>query len=924
MTPADLSRLSTLLDQALDLPVPDREDWLARLEGEAAAWAPKLRDLLARHALKETADLLERGPGFALPAVGPAPGDAVGPYRLLSELGSGGMGSVWLAERADGSLKRKVALKLPHISWAPGLAERFAREREILAGLEHPHIARLYDAGVDAQGRPFMAMEYVEGQPLDVYCRERALPIPDRLRLLLQVAEAVAYAHGRLVLHRDLKPANILVTAEGQVRLLDFGVAKLMQGHRAAETALTQASGRALTPDYASPEQIRGQAIGTASDVYSLGVVAFELLAGVRPYRLKRGSAAELEEAITGQDLPLASETAQTPAAARALRGDLDAILNKALKKLPAERYATVDALAQDWQRHVQGQRVFARPDTIGYRLMRFVRRHRVPLAAGTVAVLAFGLSVGVGATAVVILALLLGLGAALWQAREARAQAHVAQTEARTAAAVQDFLEGIFKASAGSQADPLQARQRTALQLLDEGAARIDNALQDAPQAKLRVLLTMATIFDDMGETERMAQLMGKRAELMERATPGAIADIAQAHAELAMALAVIGRDVEAAAHLARAEQALAALPDADDDAHLAVDSAIAQFHSARGEALGLQAAARLVQRMQSRPPSLEVANALMLAGILERHAGRPEEAVRLLNRAVEVTNALPAGGENTLHVKLTQLALAEADLGRPEAALEHAREALRKVEANAGPNAPSTIIALARLGQLLTEQGRAEEGLQPLLDARRRIEADASLAAKPAVVGPQRIHEGQAQRRLGQLGEAERCYRDALAATSSPDGSADGVLRSAAGLTLVLTEAGRLDEAQQALAQAQAARDRADLAGYGQALQLAQAGLALALAQRDTAAVAALWRCFADDERTAPHLQDPAVLGMQAQAALATAGAAEGVRVAEQALQTLDAGLPRPHASYERRRLRQVLEQGRQTLGRRSEPGA
>lgn len=290
--PERLQRLSTLLDEALDLDGPARERWLAALPAADAELSDTLRQLLARHASKETADLLSRGPAFDLPDGGPRAGDVVGPYRLISELGVGGMGAVWLAERADGSLKRKVALKLPLVSWAPGLAERFARERDILATLEHPHIARLYDAGLDAQGRPYMALEHVEGRPIDVFCREQALPVAARLELLLQVADALAFAHGRLVLHRDLKPANILVTAQGQVRLLDFGVAKLMQGDSAVETALTRVSGRAMTPDYASPEHVRGEPLGTASDVYSLGVVAYELLAGRRPYRLQRGSAA--------------------------------------------------------------------------------------------------------------------------------------------------------------------------------------------------------------------------------------------------------------------------------------------------------------------------------------------------------------------------------------------------------------------------------------------------------------------------------------------------------------------------------------------------------------------------------------------------------------------------------------------------------
>ena len=248
MTPETLGRLSALLDEALDLDEAAREAWLVALPGDAAALAPTLRKLLARQASKETNDLPGLPVRFDLPGetdAGFKPSDAVGPYRLLRALGHGGMGEVWQAERADGALKRKVALKLPHVSWAPGLAERFAREREILASLEHANIARLYDAGFDPHGRPYMALEYVEGVPIDEFCKQRALPVEGRLRLLLQVADAVAFAHSRLVVHRDLKPGNILVTDEGQVRLLDFGIAKLMEGDSAQETALTRVGGRA-------------------------------------------------------------------------------------------------------------------------------------------------------------------------------------------------------------------------------------------------------------------------------------------------------------------------------------------------------------------------------------------------------------------------------------------------------------------------------------------------------------------------------------------------------------------------------------------------------------------------------------------------------------------------------------------------------
>lgn len=442
--------VSALFDEALSLPAGERDGFVASLSGKRAAHRESLRKLLASAARAETDDFLETLPKLALSGreaklAGLSAGNVVGAYRLLSELGVGGMGAVWLAERADGALKRKVALKLPHLTWAPGLAERMARERDILASLEHPHIARLYDAGVDQHGLPYLALEYIEGQPIDAYIRAKALTIKDRLGLILQVAGAVAFAHSRLVVHRDLKPGNILVTAEGQVRLLDFGIAKLMEGDRAAETQLTRLAGRPLTLDYASPEQIRGQPITTASDVYSLGVVAYELLASAKPYKLRRGSAAELEEAIASVDAPKASDAAANSAAKRELKGDLDAILNKALKKSPAERYPTLDALAEDVRRYLAGQTVTAQPDSARYRFVRFIARHRVPVAAAGVTVAAFGLAFGAGATALTILALLVGIAAALWQAKRAGVQADLARRQAARSGAVTEFMFDTF-----------------------------------------------------------------------------------------------------------------------------------------------------------------------------------------------------------------------------------------------------------------------------------------------------------------------------------------------------------------------------------------------------------------------------------------------------------------------------------------------
>jgi TolB-like protein/Tfp pilus assembly protein PilF len=319
------------------------------------------------------------------------------------------MAEVWLARRADGAFKREVALKLPMLNrLEAGLEMRFARECDILASLEHPHIARLYDAGVDPQGLPYLSMEYVQGAPLTDWCDARRLGIPQRLGLFLQVLEAVQYAHEKSVIHRDLKPSNILVTESEQVRLLDFGVARLLEAEETGQPALTSVYGRALTPDYASPELLRGDPIDTRSDLYSLGVLLYELLTGTRPYRLKSAaSIGALDQAIATIEMKKPSMQLEQSAAAtrastaerlaRQLRGDLDAVVLKALAKEPAQRYSSAAALAEDLQRHLDGKPIRARPARIVYRLRKFILRNRALLAvsvaalAAILAVVAYG-----------------------------------------------------------------------------------------------------------------------------------------------------------------------------------------------------------------------------------------------------------------------------------------------------------------------------------------------------------------------------------------------------------------------------------------------------------------------------------------------------------------------------------------------------
>jgi serine/threonine protein kinase len=502
----DWQEIFALLDTALELDAIQQLAWLEALPAEQARLSPLLQALLQSRAQLGTGDFMRAPATFALPAQ-PAPAEPaaqslVGPYRLLRAIGQGGMASVWLAERADGLLERQVALKLPHVSWGiASFADRMARERNILGSLTHPNIARLYDAGIAADGRPFLALEYVDGQPIDNYAAAAGLTVRARVELIVQVARAVAHAHARLVVHRDLKPSNILVDAQGQAHLLDFGIAKLVDpqfGDEADESSqFTRASGRALTPDYASPEQIRGDAIGTASDIYSLGAVLFELLVGARAYRLAPSlGPVALAEAIARIETPRASVAAREATLRGQLAGDLDAILAKALAKAASERYATVDALADDLERHLRGEPVLARPASRWYLGERWVRRHKAESAIA----LALLLAVLGGAYAQVLVLLALGVGAvaALWQRNRALHQAELARVALVRAEQVKTFIASIF-----TQAVPRvgQGGAVLAVDLLHAAARRVEADLAGQREVAAELGALIGTSFNDLGD---------------------------------------------------------------------------------------------------------------------------------------------------------------------------------------------------------------------------------------------------------------------------------------------------------------------------------------------------------------------------------------------------------------------------------------
>ncbi len=535
-----LRRLNELLDQALSLSPQERDDWLRDVE---PALAPTLRALLAR-ATGGTDTFMGR-PALAgdidLAALAEAPdepGRTIGPWRLVRELGRGGMATVWLATRADGALAREVALKLPQHAWSAALVQRMARERDLLAALEHPHIARLYDAGITDAGRPWLAMEYVDGEPIDRHCAAHSLPVAARLRLLLQVCEALSHAHSRLIVHRDLKPQNILV-AQGRVRLLDFGVGKLLHDDGPAGADLTEQLGRAITPAYASPEQVANQPVTAASDVYSLGVVMFELLTGQRPYRLERQSTAALEEAILDADMPRASTRAADPRVARTLRGDLDAILAKALARRPERRYASVEALAGDLQRWLDGRPVLAQPVSVAYRARKFARRHRAALAAASLTVVA----------------LLAGLAGTLTQALRAErlavkagSERDKALDELAFAQASESFLQFLLTEGSG--------RAFTTAELLARAEQAVQAQFAGDPRLRTRLLLTVADLY---GTTKNLRQ-MGVVLALAETAAAQSRSAVLQAHVACRRAglLALTG---ELAASAAIFETTMAAL---------------------------------------------------------------------------------------------------------------------------------------------------------------------------------------------------------------------------------------------------------------------------------------------------------------------------------------------------------------------------
>jgi serine/threonine-protein kinase len=791
LDPQQWSTLRQLLDEALERPPSERAAWLDQLdETRHGLLKPRLRALLAHDETEgaarsletlpkvETVEFAPRQPGEE----GELPRERIGPYRLVRLLGEGGMGSVWLAERTDILQKRPVALKLPRGAWRrAGLAERMAREREILAALNHPNIARLYDAGVADDGQPYLALEYVEGKSIDAYCSDNHLDIRARLQLFLQVARAVAHAHANLVLHRDLKPSNILVTEAREVRLLDFGIAKLLAEGGAQATAVTEVAGRAMTPDYASPEQILGRALSTASDVYSLGVVLYQLLTGARPYKLKRESRGALEDAIVHAEPARPSEIAADPKLRRALRGDLGTIVLKALKKAPHERYGTVGALVDDIERYLDNRPVLAQSDRTLYRLYKFVVRNKLSVAAGSA----------------VLVAVLVGAGVAIWQAR-------VAVEERKRVEQVKEFIASIFRDTSafarGGGTPPWAA------DLLRKASANLDDSPSVTPQVRVELRCILGEVLTSIGDLRVADEVLSKATDEAERSLGPDHARTLYARMLLTNVYRGQGRTAEMRRELdvlvpmlrgagaaaqgslvaaltsraqmelddARYEVAVAAAQEAQELAvallgkrhphAIAASLALAEAHvSANPGPLAVQVAeqAQALARdaYQDNPRDPAVIEAARLHALALGGAGETERAIEILRRAARV--AAEVYGETSIAVGvLTQnLGMYERRTGNVKDALATSERALRIVGEQAPRNA-HTYLATAREHGLALLAARRGKAAVPLLqqgaqtanrvfgpDHRAAFYARADLALGLAYAG--RVSEARQQMR-------------------------------------------------------------------------------------------------------------------------------------------------------------------------------
>lgn len=732
------SRINTLLDTVWNLEPEERSEFL----DEACAEKPELREYVEAllRAEAEAPDFLEgEAASFAGEALAgmmvegePLSGQRVGPYRLDEEVGRGGMSRVYRATRADGAFEQEVAVKLLRIGFDSEEArQRFRLERQVLATLQHPNIARLLDGGLTEDGVPYLVMEHVEGQPITTYCDERQLPIRERLALLITVSEALQYAHQNLVVHRDLKPSNILVTDDGAVKLLDFGIAKLLDTEAAPLTVPATRTGvRPMTPAYAAPEQVRGEAVSTATDVYQLGVLAYELLTGHRPFESIADNRFEVERAVLEEE-PTRPSTVVTMKAERdakhvtpeavgearrvpvdqlrrRLRGDLDAVVLKALRKDADQRYASAEAFVTDIERYLNGRPVEARSLTLDYRARKFAQRHRW--------------GVGVAVAFLVVIAV---SGVILVRQRAvAERQRDRAQAEAEAATQVSDFLVSLFEAS-----NPFASEEKTlsARDLLRRGQERVE-ALEGQPVVQSRVFDAMGRAYRGLGNYERADSLL-RRALTLRRRVYG------DDHLAVAKTLAHLG-DLRRAEYLS--------------------NEALAYYRKA-------------FSIFQNRDGPLSRSDSLLKANVLSdlsralRNTGKPDSAETLMRQALTLRQAVQGSDHPDVWATKSDLAYVLRESG----SVDEAERLYRDVLEWQREHADSLKVAhtLNNLGYLLRTRGKLAQAERRYREA-LRIHEDALGPTHPITLMIRGNNLGTLYMMQDDLAAAEKILRKQLRA--------------------------------------------------------------------------------------------------------------------------------------------------------------
>jgi serine/threonine protein kinase/tetratricopeptide (TPR) repeat protein len=718
---------SPLLDVALELSADERVEWLASLRQKDPALALEIDGLLEEARALDSEGFLAHGPTLSAAAPATLVGQLVGAYTLKGLLGQGGMGSVWLARRSDGRFEGAVAVKFLNTALIGHAGEeRFHREGNILAHLTHPHIARLIDAGVSAAGQPYLVLEYVQGERIDRYCDNQRFDVFARLRLFLDVLAAVAHAHANLIVHRDIKPSNVLVAGDANVKLLDFGIAKLLDDEAPSGEAseLTRDAGRVLTPEYAAPEQLLGGAVTTATDVYALGALLFVLLTGQHPLgdpapppakliqTIASVSARRLSETVASRRTvsaealtEIASKRAATPEKLKHLfRGDIDNIVAKALKKNPGERYASVTAFADDINHYLNHEPVSARPDSLGYRATKFVRRNRAAVIAGATAVMALAIATTI----------------ALWQLVDARAQRDEARFQAARAEASDDF-SSVMLADVGAEGKPL-----TTLELLNRGRSLLESQYSNNPQFMASMLIQIAGRYGDLGNIDGELETMTRAEQIARRLDDPEL--LAQVQCNTVDTELAFQRTDRAMARMQEARAALArvAHPRVENEAAcLLAEKFIADAQGDKVKAIQkAEAALRLLEGAHDTS-GLQYTGILTALAKLYAETGRTKDAYEFNRRASESFDRNGRGGTMGKLITLNNEAIGLLRFGEVKRAAEVEADVIVRLQ---GPGEARSVDApfAANYGQMLTRLGQLDAASRWLQYAVTKARAD------------------------------------------------------------------------------------------------------------------------------------------------------------------------------------------------------